>query len=337
VDRQFIFDDEGKELFRGTMRKLEAFLGVRVVTYCLMSNHFHLLLDVPDAEKVAEMTNSWTDHDLIERLKLMYSEDYVAEVSNELNRLRFMEKEGKGDQSRAIQVIRDRYLPRMGSMSCFMQSLKQRFSSWYNRKMARRGTLWEDRYKSVLVEGSEDALSTMAAYIDLNPVRARLVSDPKDYRWCGYGEAVSAGKKDVGGRLARKRLATLLEFGGEKEGRRDSWKKVGSAYRLVLFGVGEERRGVDEAGNALRAGFSRKQALKVWKAGGRLSQADVLRCRVRYFTDGAILGSKSFVEGIFTANRERYGSKRKTGARSMRGAEWGSLKVLRDLRKEIVS
>ena len=34
----------------------------------------------------------------------------------------------------------------------------------------------------------------MAAYIDLNPVRAGMVDDPKDYRWCSYAEAV-AGKK----------------------------------------------------------------------------------------------------------------------------------------------
>jgi putative transposase len=42
----------------------------------------------------------------------------------------------------------------------------------------------------VLLERSEHSLATMAAYIDLNPVRAGMVRDPKDYRYCGYGEAV---------------------------------------------------------------------------------------------------------------------------------------------------
>ena len=56
-----------------------------------------------------------------------------------------------------------------------MQSLKQQFSQWYNKRNHRRGPLWEDRFKSVLVEADPEALLTMAAYIDLNPVRAKMV------------------------------------------------------------------------------------------------------------------------------------------------------------------
>ena len=63
-----------------------------------------------------------------------------------------------------------------------MKELKERFSRWFNKRHGRRGMLWQDRYRSVLVEDG-DALRTMAAYIDLNPVRAGLIDDPKDYRW----------------------------------------------------------------------------------------------------------------------------------------------------------
>ena len=41
-----------------------------------------------------------------------------------------------------------------------------------------------------MIVGSGVAAWTMAAYIDLNPVRAGMVSDPAEYRWSGYGEAV---------------------------------------------------------------------------------------------------------------------------------------------------
>lgn len=47
----------------------------------------------------------------------------------------------------------------------------------------------------MLVEGAGNPLQTMAAYIDLNPVRAGLVDDPKDYRWCDYAEAVSGSEQ----------------------------------------------------------------------------------------------------------------------------------------------
>ncbi|MGA1658363.1 MAG: transposase, partial [Ilumatobacteraceae bacterium] len=72
------------------------------------------------------------------------------------------------------QAYLEGFTRRMGDVSEFIKLLKQRFTQWYNRRNARKGTLWEDRFKSVLVEGEGDALVTMAAYIELNPVRAGM-------------------------------------------------------------------------------------------------------------------------------------------------------------------
>ncbi len=55
VDRQFVLKEEEKEHFVALMRKLEAFHGMRVVTYCIMSNHFHLLIEEPDRESVVSL------------------------------------------------------------------------------------------------------------------------------------------------------------------------------------------------------------------------------------------------------------------------------------------
>jgi hypothetical protein len=65
----------------------------------------------------------------------------------------------------------------------------------------------------------------------------------------------------------------------------------------------------------------------------------VLRRRVRYFCDGAVLGTAAFVNGVFEREqqrRNRFGQKRTTGARRMRGADWGELRVLRDLQKDVI-
>ena len=78
----------------------------------------------------------------------------------------------------AAEEMRTKLLSRMGDVSVFMKELKQRFSIWYNKSHRRYETLWAERFKSVLVEGSRSALRTVAAYIDLNPVRAGLVEDP---------------------------------------------------------------------------------------------------------------------------------------------------------------
>jgi hypothetical protein len=69
-----------------------------------------------------------------------------------------------------------------------------------------------------------------------------------------------------------------------------------------------------------------------------LKLAAMLRCRVRYFTDGAVIGSRAFVNEAFAAARERFTAKRKDGARRMKGngkAAAGVLWSLRDLRVRV--
>ena len=73
-----------------------------------------------------------------------------------------------------------------------MEGLLQRFTRWFNRTHKRTGNLWEDAFKSVIVEDGV-AARTIAAYIDLNPVRAGMVEDPAEYRWSSYGEAMGGG------------------------------------------------------------------------------------------------------------------------------------------------
>ena len=95
-----------------------------------------------------------------------------------------------------------------------MKTLLQRFTRWSNRTYERSGTLWDERYKSVIVE-SGIAARTMAAYIDLNPVRAGMVKYPAEYRWSSYGEAMGGGAKG-NGKKAREGLvrASLSHEGG---------------------------------------------------------------------------------------------------------------------------
>jgi hypothetical protein len=77
----------------------------------------------------------------------------------------------------------------------------------------------------------------------------------------------------------------------------------------------------------------------VIEQGGVMPVAVALRHRVRYFCDGAVLGTAAFVNTVFEreqALRKRFGEKRTSGARRMRGADWGELRVLRDLQKDVM-
>jgi putative transposase len=75
-----------------------------------------------------------------------------------------------------------------------MQSLGRRYVRYFNDRNRRTGTLWEERYKSTLVD-SDSYFFTLTRYIELNPVRANIVSHPRDYRWSSF-HANALGERD---------------------------------------------------------------------------------------------------------------------------------------------
>ena len=226
----------------------------------------------------------------------------------------------------------ERICASMWGVSTFMKLLKPRFTQWFNRQRGRKGTLWEERFKSVLgvlVEGIGDVLATMAAYVDLNPVRAGIVKDPADDRWCGYAEATA------GSRRAQRGLRAVMAGGERVTEAQDKLHEAMAKYRVWLLGQGEEREVTPPEGQPLRRGFKREDVLAVVAARGRLAFPEYLRLKVRYFANGAVLGTWGFVEGIFQATRGRFGSRRKTGARAMHGVD-AELFTVRDLQVHVL-
>jgi putative transposase len=109
-----------------------------------------------------------------------------------------------------------------------------------------------------------------------------------------------------------------------------------SRYRVWLYGQGEANEGIREDGTAMRRGFSREAVRKVvLEEKGRLGLSEYLRLRVRYFADGAVLGTRGFVNEVFSRLRDRFGPKRKDGARRLRGLET-QLYSLRALRVKVL-
>jgi len=337
VDRKFRFLDDEREAFRMFMRMMENFSGCRVLSYCVMSNHFHILLEVP-----AMPEGGISDAELLRRLGVFYGEDFVKSVADELLAARTEGGVEGGNPARAAE-IHARFTYRMHSLSEFMKTLLQRFTRWFNRTHERTGTLWEERFKSVIVE-SGTAARTIAAYIDLNPVRAGMVEDPADYRWSSYGEAVGGGPRG-NGKKAREGLVRAIEnpearHQNPEEDLSKRWKDASRRYRRLL-GMALERKTLSakvEVSGKMRISKNDAEAME---SGDNqtilpeLSVAKMLRCRVRYFTDGAVIGSREFVDGVFAGARERFSKKRKDGARRLRGnakAAAGTLWSARDLR-----
>lgn len=298
-----LFDAEDKEALRRTMRKMAVFTGVKLLTWCILDNHFHVLIRVPNRgkylrrfdDKEGEEKGAGEDR-LMTHLSTLYSKAYMLKLRGELAWMR--ERGMEAD----VEKFLEKYRRRFCDLSIYVKEVKERFSRWFNRKYDRKGTLWMSRFKSVLVEDGE-ALRTMSAYIDLNSVRAGIVADPKDYRWCGYAEAVAGSKQ------ARRGLCWVM---GKPL---DSWAKHGSWYRCWLMIDGEEVEESKADHVKARVGIPQEKVKEVLGKGGRLTMSEQLLSRVSYFTEGAAIGSQAFIETVFERNRSKFGPSRKRAAK----------------------
>lgn len=84
----------------------------------------------------------------------------------------------------------------VGAVGRVMQSLGRRYVRYVNSNHQRTGTLWEGRYKSGLIDSSRYLL-TCYRYIELNPVRAGMVSTPGDYSWSSYSHNALGASDDL--------------------------------------------------------------------------------------------------------------------------------------------
>jgi REP element-mobilizing transposase RayT len=327
IERRFIFDEQGRERFRKMMRQQEAFSGVRVVTWTCLSNHFHVLVAVEekDGEVARKVKQELMEDDaaFLKRLQYLYEPKALEEFDKLLKGLR-CGTEMAGAKEKKIAKLKQPFLDRMFDLSCFVGEIKQRISQRYNLQNERKGPLWEERFKSVLIQGEPGLLEMVAAYIDLNAVRAGIVKEPKEWRWCGYAEAAAAQS------VARE---GLYEAMGEPDGAsRDGvgWKRVHKKYREVLMVEAIQRR--DEEGRVVRKGLTPEEFEAEEERGFELPDRALLRHRIRYFTDGLALGGAEFIEGVFRKKKRSMGVRRKVGPRVPKMEGLGGLTTLKDLR-----
>jgi len=289
-----------KRVLRTRLKRLTRFCRMLLINFTIMGNHYHLLARSPKKK-------SLSDAQLLKSLRQFYG-PRSPQVEEFLEALQ--------SDPPLLAQLRAQYLARMGDVSVLNKELKEGFTRWYNREHEREGTLWSKRFDSVIVGPTCWDVMVVSAYIDLNALRARLVADPKDYPFCGYAEALAGDKE------ARAGLGTFLPPG--------SWKERLADYRMLLYGTGGSTR---QRGKAV---LKPEVIAKVMKQKGKLTLAQVLRVRVRYFTNGVVVGAEEYVEKIWRKHCRKRGSKRKTGARKMKGAEWGPMRVMRDLQKDVL-
>ena len=196
----YVMGDVEKDFLLNLIKRLSRVYFAEVLGFCLMGNHFHLLVRMQPGSEVSNA-------EIKRRFRLYYGNDDKREL----------EEEG-------IPALRKKW----GSLSEFVKEIKQGFSRYYNRRHHRKGFFWSERFKSVIVDNGETLINCLA-YIDLNPIRAGIVEKPEAYRWCSLGYhaqtnnrdrflSTDFGLREFALKSAKARLAYYRRFVYEKAG-----------------------------------------------------------------------------------------------------------------------
>ncbi len=286
----FPLGDIEKDFMLDLIRRYSALYFVEILGFCLMGNHFHILVKMLPEYK-------FTDEDIKKRYVGFYGDD---------------------------RVFTDGLIPslraKLSSLSEFVREIKVGFARYYNKRHNRRGYFWGDRFKSVIVDKGETLINCLA-YIDLNPLRAGIVNRPEDYRWNSLGYHVQTNNRD-------NFLSTdfgLKEFNvkSEKERIRRYRRYVyeaGAVNRPEKGKTPEKYAPLSQVNSTGQAKVIGDRILeKERKREFELSRNDRFRYRTRYFTDSGVIGSKEFVSKTYMRFKHHFNSKNEKKPKPVKG------------------
>jgi REP element-mobilizing transposase RayT len=254
------FGNQEKEKLLRIIHGLCQLYVIQPLSCVVMGNHFHLIVYAP--------ADPPTPEEAARRFYAYY-----------------------GDKQILTEAKAEKLPERLRDISQFMHSVEHPFTCWFNRTrpiQRRRGALWQGRFKSVILE--PQAVIPGIAYVELNPVRARIAGNPGDYRfgsWCAW----EATGKHPFGKAALEHLRACLgpEF------------KNANSSELRKHLRGEMARII-----ACEAGASTAKAVAAKKAAMvDPTLAEQLSSRVRHWSDGLIIGSRIFVMELAASCRDR--------------------------------
>jgi REP element-mobilizing transposase RayT len=270
------FGDAEKDELVKILDKFNKLYFTEILGFCIMGNHFHLLVRMfPESY--------FTDEQIKDRYVKFYGDDH------EFSELKIPD-----------------YRLKWASLSEFVKEIKQSFSRFYNKRHNRRGTLWGERFKSLIVEDGETLINCLA-YIDLNPIRAAIVERPEDYRWCSLGYHMQTGNKES---------FLSLDFGLKEFGVIASKERL-RRYLRYVYEAGAIKRSDGKSSIAIDEKILEKER----KTDFKITRLHRFRYRTRYFSDSGIIGTKEFVSRNYKRFRDIFHSKNEKKPKPIKGLD----------------
>ena len=190
----FFLKEEERNDFVAMLKRSAEFSGIQLLAWCIMTNHFHLLVFLPARIEVDES-------EVVRRVGVLKGEAGGNALQAQIDHLRAGEgsQDGAPEDARAacekkVKDILDRYRRRMYDVGEFMKTLTQWFTEEYNRRFSHTGTLWEATYLDRAIPLKREPLERVVAYIGLNPFRAGITTDFDSYRWSSLHDVANGDK-----------------------------------------------------------------------------------------------------------------------------------------------
>ena len=173
--RVYFLEESERMDFLGIVRRVAEFSGIRLIGWCVMANHFHLMVYLPSPVIVDEP-------EVLRRHGVLKGAAAAERMALQLASWR---KTGaSGDKLVEEWLARQRR--RMYDVGEFMKTVKQWFTEEYNKRHSHKGTLWEAAYYDRVVKRTKEGMSKCLGYIHLNPIRAAAADCFDGYAWSSY-------------------------------------------------------------------------------------------------------------------------------------------------------
>ena len=285
----FPFGKAEKEEFLRRVKELNAFYVIDILAVQVMGNHYHLLAHIP--------ADPPSNEEAADRYCRYYQGKKMIDP----------------DSPACAELAH-----RLRDISEFLRELQQPFTRWFNRtRSARRhGALWGGRFKNTILENGI-AVWDCWKYIEMNPVRAHIVENPADYRFCSFGEWAATGRNPFSEAIEEHLMPVFCDL---LQVDNMSGLQIELQKEFARIQATEARRDPAEVETAIATAAKREPFTR---------QIDR---RVRYWVDGLVIGSDLFViNTVADARGHAALAKRKLTRVTGDGASLYSFKQLRVL------
>ncbi|CAM2997266.1 transposase [Vibrio rarus] len=217
--------DHRRRWVESLLMKLEGVFAIDVAAFAVMSNHLHVILRVD-----VDSANNWTDREVLQQWHQIFKGDDLTH--------RFVK--GEIVTSEEVPILKHvvaTYRSRLCDISWFMRCLNEPIARQANQEDNCTGRFWEGRFKSQALL-DEAALLTCMAYVDLNPIRAKMSDTPEQSDHTSIQLRIKAAMKG-------EQPKSLLPFSGNERN---------NNFKEIPFSVKDYLRLVEETGRIIRHG-----------------------------------------------------------------------------------